>query len=118
MENNVNNFPDKNMDYGEKVSTFLALGIVSVALMSMPIGSIVAIVMGSKNRKSILEYLENGGIHTTKIKVSSILSNVGKYGGIGYTILWGLIMLYYIFLFAAFIIALIFGTKYAYTNGF
>ena len=55
----------------------------------MPVGSIIALVMASKNRKAILEYLDGGGLHTEKIKVSSALSRAGKYAGIGFTCLWG-----------------------------
>ena len=75
--------------YAEASKDFLTKAIVSCAIASLPVGSIIAIIIASKNRKVLLEYLERGGLHTEKIKVSSALSRAGKYAGIGFTCFWG-----------------------------
>lgn len=76
-------------NYNEISKDFLTKAIVSCAIGSLPVGSIIAIAIASKNRKALLEYLERGGLHTEKIKVSSALSRAGKYAGIGFTCFWG-----------------------------
>ena len=75
--------------YAETSKDFLTKAIVSCSIASLPVGSIIAIIIASKNRKTLLEYLERGGLHTEKIKVSSALSRAGKYAGIGFTCFWG-----------------------------
>ena len=85
---------------------FLTKAIESCAIASLPIGSIIAIFMATKNRKALLDYLSRGGVHTMKIKVSSALSRAGKYAGIAYTVIWGCYMLYYLFLIALVIFGL------------
>ncbi|MBO4459922.1 MAG: hypothetical protein J5778_04610 [Clostridiales bacterium] len=98
MENNyVNLEPHVDPGYEEKAKTFLTKAIVACAIASLPIGSIVAIIMGSGNRTAILDYLNQGGIHTTKIQVSSALSRASKYAGIAYTIVWAFYALYMAF---------------------
>ncbi len=76
---------------------FLTQAIVAGAISSLPVGSIIAINMATKNRKSLLDYLARGGMHTTKIKISSALSRGARYSGIGFTIFWAVWLLYYIF---------------------
>ena len=71
-------------------NTFLAKGIVSTAISSLPIGSIIAIIMAANNRKQIKSYIANGGKKETKVTVGSILSGVGLGFGIGMTIFWTL----------------------------
>lgn len=105
MENYVNLVPQIDPQYEEKAKSFLTKAIVALAISCIPIGSIVAIVLGSGNRNAILEYLRQGGPHTTKIKVSSCLSRAGKYAGIGYTIFWAIYILYFLFVIAAIIFA-------------
>ena len=84
--------------YEEKASGFLRSAIISCAVCSIPIGSIIAIVMGSKNYKAILEYLSEGGPHTGRIKTSAALSKTGKYVGVGMTIFWGFYLAYFAFM--------------------
>ncbi|MBO4450442.1 MAG: hypothetical protein J5777_07630 [Clostridiales bacterium] len=86
--------------YNNVVKEFLTKAIVSCAISSLPIGSIIALVMASKNRAAILDYLSKGGYHTMKIKVCSALSRAGKYAGIAYTILWAFYILFYVSIFA------------------
>lgn len=76
---------------------FLTQAIVAGAISSLPVGSIIAINMATKNRKSLLDYLARGGMHTVKIKISSALSRGARYSGIGFTIFWAVWLLYYIF---------------------
>ena len=74
---------------------FLTQAIVAGAISSLPVGSIIAINMATKNRKSLLDYLARGGMHTVKIKISSALSRGARYSGIGFTIFWAVWLLYY-----------------------
>ena len=76
---------------------FLTQAIVAGAISSLPVRSIIAINMAIKTRKSLLDYLARGGMHTTKIKISSALSRGARYSGIGFTIFWAVWLLYYIF---------------------
>ena len=94
-------------NYAVIVKDFLTKAIVSCAISSLPVGSIIAINMASKNRKAILEYLDKGGLHTEKIKVCSCLSRGGRYSGIGFTIFWGVYLIYFAIWIAAAIFAVI-----------
>lgn len=76
---------------------FLTQAIVAGAISSLPVGSIIAINMATKNRAALLDYLSRGGLHTVKIKISSALSRGARYSGIGFTIFWAVWLLYYIF---------------------
>ena len=98
-------------NYEEKSRDFLTKAIVSCCICSLPVGSIIAIVMASKNRTELLDYLAKGGTHTGKIKVSSALSRAGKYGGVGFTCVWAFYFLYLAFIFTALIIAAIAQTR-------
>lgn len=112
MENNNNNnyvqqqyqqpmapyqYRTADPNYAEAAKDFLTKAIVACAISSLPVGSIIALNMAVKNRKAILEYLDKGGLHTMKIKVSSALSRAGRYAGIAYTIIWCLYLLYILF---------------------
>lgn len=92
-------------NYAMVAKDFLTKAIVSCAICSLPVGSIIAINMATKNREALLGYLSRGGLHTDRIKVSSALSRAGRYGGIGFTIFWGIWLLYYVFV----ILLVIFG---------
>ncbi len=94
-------------NYSVTVKDFLTKAIVSCAICALPVGSIIAIFMASKNREAVLDYIAKGGPHTTRVKVCSALSRAGKYGGIGYTIFWGFYLLYFAFVFGALIITAI-----------
>ena len=74
---------------------FLTQAIVAGAISSLPVGSIIAINMATKNRAALLDYLSRGGLHTVKIKISSALSRGARYSGIGFTIFWAVWLLYY-----------------------
>ena len=75
---------------------FLTQAIVAGAISSLPVGSIIAINMATKNRAALLDYLSRGGLHTVNIKISSALSRGARYSGIGFTIFWAVWLLYYI----------------------
>lgn len=122
MENNTNTQPQYNQqytqmpmgetydpNYEETAKGFLTRAIVSCAISALPIGSMIAIGLASGNRKKILEYIAQGGMHTQKIKVCSALSRAGKYAGIGYTIFWGFYLLYFAFIIFMMIVAAIGG---------
>ena len=94
-------------NYAVIVKDFLTKAIVSCAISSLPVGSIIAINMASKNRKALLEYLDKGGLHTEKIKVCSALSRGGRYSGIGFTIFWGIYLIFFAIWIAAAIFAVI-----------
>ena len=117
MENNTNyqqqvyyqptygyGYVDPN--YNATSKEFLTKAIVACAISYLPIGSIIAIYMATKNRKAILDYIARGGNHTPKVMVSSALSRGGKYAGIAYTVFWGFYMLYFLFIFLLFIFGL------------
>ena len=101
--------PPFDPNYATIVKDFLTKAIVSCAISSLPVGSIIAINMASKNRKALLEYLDKGGLHTEKIKVCSALSRGGRYSGIGFTIFWGIYLIYFAIWIAAAIFAIIAG---------
>ena len=92
-------------NYSEVSKEFLTKAIVSCAIASLPVGSIIAIFLASKNRTALLDYLAKGGLHTDKIKFSSALSRAGKYAGIGYTCMWAFYMLYWVFMMVLVIVA-------------
>ena len=105
--------PAIDPEYDKISNEFLTMAIVSGAISSLPIGSFIALAMAIKNRKKILEYIDNGGIHTGKIKTSSALSRAAKYSAVICSVWWifyGTIMLLY------FILAMI-GVAWALTSG-
>ena len=83
-------------NYAEVSNDFLTKAIVAGAISTLPVGSIIAINMATKNRAALLDYLSRGGLHTVKIKISSALSRAARYSGIGFTIFWAVWLLYYI----------------------
>lgn len=84
-------------NYAAVSKDFLTKAIVAGAISTLPVGSIIAINMATKNRAALLDYLSRGGLHTVKIKISSALSRGARYSGIGFTIFWAVWLLYYIF---------------------
>ena len=64
---------------------------------------------GYQNRKALLDYIEQGGLHTTKVQVSSALSRAGKYSGIACSVFWGIYLTYWVIAFLIMIIAVIGG---------
>lgn len=111
MENNVYQNPNvqiyqnPNADYMEKANEFLKKAIISAAISTLPIGSIIAIGMASRNRQRLLEYLDRGGLHTIRIKFASAISRAGKYSGVGYTIFWAFYLLYFVILITGLIVS-------------
>ena len=81
--------------YLAKANELLKSAIISCVLAVFPVFSIFAIFKGSGNRKKVLEYLDKGGLHTPRIKISSILSRAATYYGIGSTVLYAIMFLYY-----------------------
>ena len=90
MDNNNYSQPQYNQPYGQqpyaqaygqppvidptyesRAKDFLTKTIVSCCIAGIPVGSIIAIFMASNNRKALLEYIAQGGPHTTKLKVCS-----------------------------------------------
>lgn len=98
--------------YLATANEFLKNAIISCCISSLPIGSIIAIFMAKKYRKQLLEFLEKGGLHTPRIKVSSALLRGGMYSGIGFTIVWGIYLFFVIFWFVAMIFALATGLNF------
>ena len=101
-----------NSNYNEIAKDFLTKAIVSCAISTLPIGSIIAINMATKNRAALLDFLSKGGYHTIKIKVSSALSRAGRYSGIASTIFWGIYLLYIAIAFTVAILAIIAGVTH------
>ena len=91
---------------------YLKNAIISCCISGLPVGSIIAIFMAKKYRKQLLEYLEKGGLHTPRIKVSSALLRAGMYSGIGCTVVWGIYLLCMVFWFVIMLIALATGLNY------
>ena len=91
---------------------YLKNAIISCCISGLPVGSIIAIFMAKKYRKQLLEYLEKGGLHTPRIKVSSALLRAGMYGGIGCTVVWGIYLLCMVFWFVIMLIALATGLNF------
>ncbi|MBR3578037.1 MAG: hypothetical protein IKN98_04575 [Bacteroidales bacterium] len=79
---------------------FLPKAVTATALAFVPVASIVAIILGAANRGRIRKYLANGGSRTAKVRVSSILSNVGLWTGVGMTIFYAI---YFFVFFMAFL---------------
>ena len=98
-------------NYDETASAFLKSAIIGCVLAGFPVASIVAIFKGKGNRKKILEYIDQGGMHTPKIKTASCLSRAAIYGGIGMTIFYGIYVLYFGLIFAGIIFGAI-GSSY------
>lgn len=101
-----------NSNYNEIAKDFLTKAIVSCAISTLPIGSIIAINMATKNRAALLDYLSKGGYHTIKIKVSSALSRAGRYSGIASTIFWGIYLLYIAIAITVAILAIVAGVTH------
>lgn len=85
--------------YLAKANELLKGAIIACVLAGFPVCSIIAIFKGMGNRKKVLEYLDKGGLHTPRIKISSILSRAATYYGIGSTVLYAIMFLYYALIF-------------------
>ena len=77
---------------------FLPKAIAAVVMSQFPVASIIAIVFGANNKRSIRDYLAMGGKMTPKVRVSHILSTVGLWLGVGATIIYGFYLLYFGFI--------------------
>ena len=84
-----------NQQYLDTANALLKSAIVACVLAGFPVCSIIAIFKGIGNRKKVLDYLAQGGLHTPRIKVSSMLSRAATYYGIGSTILYAVMFTYY-----------------------
>ena len=98
-------YPTFDQNYLNQANALLKSAIIACVLAGFPICSIIAIFKGIGNRKKVLDYLAQGGLHTPRIKICSILSRAATYYGIGSTILYFVMFLYYalviIFIFSA-----------------
>ena len=92
-----------NYPYPMQAPDFLPMAITALVLAEIPVASIVAIILGSKNKRRIQNYLAEGGQRTAKVKVSSILSTVGLWLGVGMTIFYAV---YFFYLFAIFAVTM------------
>ena len=101
--------PTYDPEYEQKSKDFLTKAIVSCCISTIPIGCFIAIAMATKNRKALLDYIAGGGIHTTKIQVSSALSRAGKYSGIACSVFWGIYLTYLAFALLVTFLAIIVG---------
>ena len=95
-------------EYEQKSKDFLTKAIVSCCISTIPIGSFIAIAMATKNRQALLDYIAHGGLHTTKVQVSSALSRAGKYSGIACSVFWGIYLTYAAFAFLVTLLMVIF----------
>ena len=83
--------------YLATANALLKSAIIACVLAGFPVASIVAIFKGMGIRKKVLDYLAQGGLHTPRIKLCSILSRAATFYGIGSTILYMLMFVYYVF---------------------
>lgn len=81
--------------YLETANALLRSAIIACVLAGLPVCNIIAIFKGISNRKKVLDYLAQGGLHTTRIKICSILSRAATFGGIGSVILYMIVFIYY-----------------------
>lgn len=78
-------------------SFVLAMGIVSAELASY---GIPGIILGIITQKKVKQYLaEHDNVNCTHVMIGSILSKVGIYAGIGYTLFWVAYAAYFCFVF-------------------
>ena len=84
-----------NQQYLDTANALLKSAIIACVLAGFPVCSIIAIFKGTANRKKVLDYLAQGGLHTPRIKICSILSRAATYYGIGSTILYAVMFTYY-----------------------
>lgn len=92
-----------NQQYLDQANALLKSAIIACVLAGFPVCSIIAIFKGISNRKKVLDYLAQGGMHTPRIKIASILSRAATYYGIGSTILYIVMFLYYALIIGALI---------------
>ncbi|MBE7069921.1 MAG: hypothetical protein E7386_05420 [Ruminococcaceae bacterium] len=55
--------------YLETANALLRSAIIACVLAWLPVCNIIAIFKGISNRKKVLDYLAQGGLHTTRIKL-------------------------------------------------
>ncbi|MBO4680512.1 MAG: hypothetical protein J5623_01265 [Clostridiales bacterium] len=94
-----------NQQYLDQANALLKSAIIACVLAGFPICSIIAIFKGINNRKKVLDYLAQGGLHTPRIKICSILSRAATYYGIGSTVLYFVMLLYYALIIGAIILS-------------
>ena len=85
-----------NQQYLDQANALLKSAIIACVLAGFPVCSIIAIFKGIGNRKKVLDYLAQGGLHTPRIKIASMLSRAATYYGIGSTILYFVMFIYYV----------------------
>lgn len=99
--------------YLELANQFLKTSIIAGAISSLPVASFIALSMATKNRKKILDYINQGGYHTVRIKTCSAVSRAAKYSAVGFSIFWGVYLtvgiIYYAIMLIVFLAALASG---------
>ena len=60
-----------NQQYLDQANALLKSAIIACVLAGLPVCSIVAIFKGIGNRKKVLDYLAQGGLHTPRIKIQT-----------------------------------------------
>ena len=85
-----------DQQYLATANALLKSAIIACVLAGFPVASIIAIFKGIGNRKKVLDYLAQGGLHTPRIKTASMLSRAATYYGIGSTILYFVMFIYYV----------------------
>lgn len=85
-----------NQQYLDQANALLKSAIIACVLAGFPVCSIIAIFKGIGNRKKVLDYIAQGGLHTPRIKTASMLSRAATYYGIGSTILYFVMFIYYV----------------------
>ena len=98
-------YPTFDQNYLNQANALLKSAIIACVLAGFPVCSIIAICKGINNRKKVLDYLAQGGLHTPRIKICSILSRAATYYGIGSTILYFVMFLYYALIIGAIILS-------------
>lgn len=85
-----------DQQYLATANALLKSAIIACVLAGFPVCSIIAIFKGIGNRKKVLDYIAQGGLHTPRIKTASMLSRAATYYGIGSTILYFVMFIYYV----------------------
>lgn len=94
--------PVPNADIEANVNSAFGKGLAAAILAEFPIGSIIAIAMGSSAanmaEQANMMAASRGTSAGGKNVAARVLGLVGKFAGIGFTIFWGI---YFLIIFAA-----------------
>ncbi|MCR5286662.1 MAG: hypothetical protein K6D93_01820 [Saccharofermentans sp.] len=90
--------------YLATANALLKSAIIACVLAGLPVCSIIAIFKGIGNRKKVLDYIAKGGLHTQRIKICSMLSRAATFYGLGSTILYAVMFIYYVLIICLFVV--------------